>query len=211
MRKISLVAFIGVLFFSCSKEKNLIDVELEKGKIKEFLLSNDLGTGSVKFTDSLSKDNAMVFNSLEEFKNFVESAKNTSKIVSNRPVLSSYRSNRHIPTKFFSCAKEIRGTLGLLSLSTSGYYKKISAMVIEDAHLISSIVGVTLGLSYEHTRGNMFYSRNELRFEGAGLINYNLIISDIGTVYTESIEFSGVINEDFETAQFDDYYRSPAM
>ncbi len=58
----------------------------------------------------------------------------------------------------------------------------------------SHLSGFTLGLSYEHLYSNYNVSGSTISFTVDGVINYNLFVDGIGTIYTQNVRITGSYN-----------------
>lgn len=121
-----------------------------------------------------------------------------------------YDYNPHSRWYDMSCSGQIHR---LLTLHVSGKYRFVDEnqnfKVIEDSKLSSYLSGLTLGISYNHKYGNIFYDNyytSQIRFKGEGIINYNLFIEGVGTIYSSLVQFSGYIREKGGVAKLDETY-----
>ena len=86
----------------------------------------------------------------------------------------------------------------------AGYYhdiRQISAFVYMNigfnvsncngSNLNSWMTGFTLGISYNHTGGNLWKSGNQIYYTARGIMNYNIVFEGIGTIFSENKTYSG--------------------
>ncbi|MDG1054352.1 MAG: hypothetical protein P8O78_06950 [Flavobacteriaceae bacterium] len=58
----------------------------------------------------------------------------------------------------------------------------------------SHMSGFTLGLSYDHVSSNHSVSGNTVNFTVNGVINYNIFVEGIGTIYRQNVRLEGSYN-----------------
>lgn len=201
--KRSILAILSIVLFSCSKdvEQEDRDTEVKKAKITEVLVSNGINSKNVKFSDSITKENALVFNSIEEFEVFLKKRNRENK--KERVLNNAYYNyephngidedsyDKNSVGESFSISHEYNDGLYLIFNVSGNYeYEKENNRVLK-SNVVSYMTGFMLGLSYEHIFGNVDGSDGNFYFSGEGVIKCVLFVEDIGTVYSEKIGFSG--------------------
>lgn len=146
---------------SCNKEtehKNIENIETEKQKITKILVSEGVNSKNIKFSDALPKKNALVFNSIEEFQNFLKKQKD----ISNKKLRSKNffddsdfnvnddEQNQNEKTISFHLQEELYGFMNA-TLNVSGYctYETERMRIVKDV-VNSYLTGFTFGIDYEH-------------------------------------------------------------
>jgi len=58
-------------------------------------------------------------------------------------------------------------------------------------NLNSWISGFTLGVSYNHMGGTLRNTSNRIDYDVRGVLNYNIFVEDVGTVFSENVRYTG--------------------
>lgn len=220
MQKIVLLLTSFIFLTSCNKDEELKKEPelLKREQIMDILISNGIEKKDISFIDFKETDNVLTFKTIEDFKTFITKKKIISTDRKNdfttkdkiyKKVYSYYDYNARWYD--MSCSGEIHR---FLNLNISGRYRFFDEnqnfKVIQDSELSSYLSGLTIGLSYEHRYGNIFYDNyytHQIRFKGEGTINHNLFIEGIGTIFTSLVQFSGYIERPGGSAKLDDTYK----
>ena len=88
--------------------------------------------------------------------------------------------------------------------SSSNYYKETRSIGLltnmnisfninncQGSNLQSWISGFTLGVSYNHMSGSLTTINNKINYNVDGILNYNIFVEGVGTVFSENLSFSG--------------------
>uniref|UniRef100_UPI0025BA806D hypothetical protein n=1 Tax=Empedobacter sp. UBA3239 TaxID=1946434 RepID=UPI0025BA806D len=60
------------------------------------------------------------------------------------------------------------------------------------SNLTSWISGNTIGISYNHQGSSVNTINNHIQYSAYGVLNYNIFVEGIGTIFSENISRSGV-------------------
>lgn len=178
-----------VLIFSCSKEENGIsnsDIRTELGLKKQQL--------SIKEIDNIKKKTEPIyFNSIEEAKEFLDITSNDFEDTEIKPSENKVK----IMFRQGPCDKK-KGSAKLTTGNLSIYmYLNVTFNYDgkEVSDMDSNISGFTLGLSYDHVSSNYSVSSdNNINFTVQGIMNYNIVVEGIGTVFRQNVTLEGSYN-----------------
>ena len=178
-----------VLIFSCSKEENGIsnsDIRTELGLKKQQL--------SIKEIDNIKKKTEPIyFNSIEEAKEFLDITSNDFEDTEIKPSENKVK----IMFRQGPCDKK-KGSAKLTTGNLS-IYMYLNVTINYDGKEVSdmdsNISGFTLGLSYDHVSSNYSVSSdNNINFTVQGIMNYNIVVEGIGTVFRQNVTLEGSYN-----------------
>lgn len=197
----TLPVILSVLFLviSCSKDDDLTIVN-ESAEEKIARLNNELGT-NLKIDNSVTKDNSLVFDTEEDFKQFIKSLndhqstrvlgqKNQNKKLTDKNSLSNENATNAIYSYYY-------GQLNAFSVTFNFACNKFD----EFLDIESWISGFTLGVSYEHKTShkrslftyypNHYQNQERIFFEYTvrGIFKYNVFVEGIGTIVTANMGF----------------------
>lgn len=224
----------SVFLFACKKD--------EKGQLyeinKQEILLKELGFDLSKVTiqTSVTKNNALIFGSIEEAKAFFKPFTNKKMISSNVNKLKNIKSNEdllsYIKEKALLINSQDIKTLqananagtgtgtddpeddsdifdppaGTADMSAwtlwTGYHLSFNFQTDAYGHISvtgvsSNLIGVHPGVSWEQSPTQFFvnYSNSAIiHFDVMGYQNYNIIVEDLGTVFTQSVHLVGEYN-----------------
>lgn len=203
-----------VLFFSCNKDKDLeeklqiTDVEATKQEIINTLVNNGVDRETIRFSDTITKENALVFSSVEELQKFLLDKKSDTLVyetdLSFQDVTTSriYRSpfrrerkdyfDKHFDYKTgettvsFHLEKRFRDAIYLL-FNVTGAYVLDNSGTLKNSNYTTYITGFTFAIGYnqiDYGYNKMYNCGRAICFEGHGKVDLNLVVKDLGTVYS---------------------------
>ena len=154
-------------------------------KLNSIILTND----SFTIDDTINPDEALTFESVEEFEEY----KNTFSFDSDIDIIDN-QNGTHTTTfkvNYYTCALNINVSQKLQDESTNQDYEVVNLSTI--------LSGFTLGLSWNQSSYDYTIYNSIAYIDLYGYINYNLFIEGIGTIYTEYKHYE--MRVDIETGE----------
>lgn len=190
MKKLNTIVLfvIALLFFSCSTDKDELTkeelVNYLKTRNSNYIFHNDILLENAKSTTA----EPIYFNSIQEMDNFlnaidaIKGEQNSDMFIMTEDI-EDYSGTGTGSTYY----KETRYIGGF------GVYMNIGFNVnnCQASNLNSWLSGFTLGISYNHLGGSLNKYPNKIYYNAHGILNYNIFVEGIGTVFSENVSYAG--------------------
>ena len=137
------------------------------------------------------------FNSLEEMDEFLDQINSVSGISPNTPnvIMQYYEDPESSPTggggagtnNYYVDSRYIGGLGVFINIG-------LNIKNCQGSNLSSWLTGFTLGVSYNHNGGFINNTQNKVSYNASGVLNYNIFVEGIGTIFSENKSYSGTYN-----------------
>lgn len=181
---------VSILACSCSEDETTNNLtkndilEHLKNKNKNFVILDSVNLSNYK----TNIPEPIHFETLEQMDLFLDQMNSVS---------GSSTNNQHVLMHWYDNSNDAGGSnsyyIDKRYIGGFGVFINIGLNInyCQGSNLSSWISGFTLGVSYTHNGGTINNNQNSVNYNANGILNYNIIIEGIGTIFSENVSYSG--------------------